>query len=121
MIVVVPTQHIIVMEAWDGLIGLIGRLPILKWFLGLLISLLKVRRRGFMAWPNISAKRMIVPERVGHITTKQIAEEAIDWLRSPSRLLGQKKDLQALRGNKGATKKFCQQIINLLKEKKLLN
>ena len=38
MIVVVPTQHILAMEAWDGLVGLIARLPILKWFLGLLIS-----------------------------------------------------------------------------------
>ena len=121
MIVVVPTQHILVMEAWDGLIGLIARLPILKWCLGLLISFLKMRKRGFMAWPNISAKRMIVPERVGHITPTQIAEEAVDWLNSPSRLSGQKEDLQSLRGNKGATKKFCQQIINLLEEKKLLD
>ena len=121
MIVVVPTQHIEVMEAWDGFVGLIARLPILKWFLGLLISYLKMRKRGFMAWPNISAKRMIVPERVGHITPTEIAQEAIDWLNSPSRLLGQKKDLQALRGNKGATKKFCQLIISLLKEKNLLD
>jgi len=121
MIVVVPTQHILVMEAWDGLVGLIARLPILKWCLGLLISFVKLRKRGFMAWPNISAKRMIVPERVGHITTAQIAEEAIDWLHSPSRLSGQKEDLQALRGNKGATQKFCQEIINLLEEKKLLS
>tara|TARA_B100000427_G_scaffold206530_1_gene171892 strand:- start:196 stop:846 length:651 start_codon:yes stop_codon:yes gene_type:complete len=120
MIVVVPTQHIAVMEAWDGFLGLIARLPVLKRLLGLLISSLKMRKRGFMAWPNISAKRMIVPERVGKITPKQIAEEAIDWLQSPRRLAGQKADLQALRGNKGATKKFCQQIINLLKEKKLL-
>ena len=64
---------------------------------------------------------MIVPERIGHITPQQIAEEAIDWLNSPSRLSGQKKDLQALRGNKGATKKFCRQIISLLEEKKFLN
>ena len=121
MIVVVPTQHISVMEAWDGLVGLVARLPILKWCLGLLISFMKMRKRGFMAWPNISAKRMIVPERIGHITTTQIAEETIDWLNSPSRLAGQKKDLQALRGDKGATKKFCQEIINLLEENKLLS
>ena len=120
MIVVVPTQHILAMEAWDGLLGLIARLPILKWFLGLLISFLKLRKRGFMAWPNISAKRMIVPERVGKITPKQIALEAIDWLNSPSRLSGQKEDLKALRGERGATKKFCKEIINLLEEKKLL-
>ncbi len=120
MIVVVPTQHILVMEAWDGFVGLIARLPILKWCLGLLISLMKLKNRGFMAWPNISAKRMIVPERIGHITTTQIAEETINWLNSPSRLLGQRQDLESLRGDKGATKKFCKQIINLLEEKKLL-
>ena len=121
MIVVVPTQHIFVMEAWDGFVGLIARLPILKWCLGLLISFIKLRRRGYMAWPNIYAKKMIVPERVGNITPKQIAEETIDWLNSPRRLSGQKKDLQSLRGSKGAIKKFCYQIIDLLKEKKLLN
>ncbi len=121
MIVVVPTQHILIMEAWDGLVGLLARLPILKWCLGILISFLKLRKRGFMAWPNISAKRMIVPERVGHITPKQIALEAIDWLNSPSRLSGQKADLKALRGERGATKKFCREIINLLKDKNLLN
>ncbi len=121
MIVVVPTQHILVMEAWDGLLGLIARLPILKWCLGLLISFVKLRQRGFMAWPNISAKRMIVPERVGQITTAQIANETMDWLNSPARLSGQKEDLQALRGVKGALKKFCQEIINLLREKKLLS
>tara|TARA_Y100001968_G_scaffold68413_1_gene59467 strand:+ start:243 stop:1520 length:1278 start_codon:yes stop_codon:yes gene_type:complete len=120
MLVVVPTQHILVMEAWDGLVGLIARLPILKWFLGLLIGFVKLRKRGFMAWPNISAKRMIVPERIGNITTIQIAQEIIDWLNAPERLAGQKKDLQALRGSKGATKKFCQEIINLLSEKNLL-
>ena len=74
-----------------------------------------------MAWPNIYAKKMIVPERVGNISPKQIAEETIDWLNSPRRLSGQKEDLQSLRGRKGAIKKFCYQIIDLLKEKKLLN
>jgi len=116
MIVVIPTQHMLVMEAWDGLIGLIARLPILKRFLGLLISFIKLRNRRFMAWPNISAKKMIVPERIGHITPKEIAQEAIAWINSPSRLSGQKKDLQALRGKKGATKKLCQEIISLLEK-----
>ena len=121
MIVVVPTQHILVMEAWDGFVGLVARLPILKWCLGILISFLKLRKRGFMAWPNIVAKRMIVPERVGHITPRQIAQEAIDWINSPNRLSGQRNDLRELRGSKGATNKFCQEIINLLNEKNLLD
>ena len=121
MIVVVPTQHMFVMEAWDGFIGLIARLPILKWFLGLLVGFIKIKRKKFLAWPNISANRMIVPERIGNITPNQIAQEALEWLNSPSRLSGQKEDLQSLRGSKGATKKFCLQIINLLIEKKLLS
>ena len=78
MIVVVPTQHILVMDAWDGLLGLIARLPILKWCLGLLISFVKLRKKGFMAWPNISAKRMIVPERIGHITCLLYTSDAAD-------------------------------------------
>tara|TARA_Y100001968_G_scaffold304268_1_gene319148 strand:- start:786 stop:2063 length:1278 start_codon:yes stop_codon:yes gene_type:complete len=121
MIVVVPTQHILVMEAWDGLIGLMARLPILKWFLGILVGFIKLRAREYLAWPNISAKRMIVPERIGKITPNQIAQEALAWINSPSRLSGQKEDLQSLRGAQGATKKFCQQIINLLIEKELLS
>ena len=121
MIVIVPTQHILVMDAWDGFIGIIARLPILKRLLGILISYFKMRKRNFLAWPNISAKRMVVPERVGNITPIQIAQEAVDWLNSPSRLFGIKEDLQSLRGSKGATKKFCQQIINLLEEKNFID
>ena len=74
-----------------------------------------------MAWPNISAKRMIVPERVGNISPKEIAKEAFEWLNSPRRLNGQKKDLQALRGEKGAIKKTCQEIIDLLIDKNFLS
>ncbi len=121
MIVIVPTQHILVMDAWDGIIGIIARSPILKWCIGLLISFIKLRKRGFMAWPNISARRMIVPERVGNITPKEIAKEAFGWLNSPRRLDGQKKDLQALRGKKGAIKKICQEIIDLLVSKRFLS
>ena len=112
MIVVVPTQHILVMEAWDGLVGVMARLPILKWFLGLLISYLKLKKRGFMAWPNISAKRMIVPERIGAIKPFDIAKEAIEWLHSPERLNGQITDLKSLRGSKGAVNSLAELIIN---------
>ena len=47
-------------------------------------------------------------------------EETIEWINSPSRLSGQKEDLKLLRGEKGATQKFCQEIIKLLTIKKLL-
>jgi len=114
MIVVVPTQHLTVMEAWDGFLGIIARLPILKYFLGLLIGLWRMRGNKFMAWPNITANRMVVPERIGKITPKDIANEANDWLNSPKRLEGQREDLRSLRGKPGAIKLMVKEIINLI-------
>ena len=114
MIVIVPTQHLEVMEAWDGLLGIIGRLPIFKWCIGFLISLWRMRKKGFLAWPNITAKRMIVPERVGEIFPKEIATEALDWLNHKEKLKKQKEDLQLLRGKPGAVKKLANEILDLI-------
>jgi len=114
MIVIVPTQHLAVMQAWDGGFGLLARLPGLRWFLGLLLSAWRMRHHGLLAWPNISAGRMVVPERVGRITPEQIAEEAAGWLASPERLKGQQDDLRSLRGQPGAVAALAQEVRNLL-------
>ncbi len=114
MIVIVPTQHLFVMQAWDGLIGLIGRLPFLRYFIGFFLSAWKLRNRGYLAWPNISAGRMIVPERVGPITPKEIASEASDWLAAPERLKGQKDDLSCLRGSSGAINALVNEVCDLI-------
>ncbi len=114
MIVIIPTQHINVMEAWDGLFGLLARLPIFKWFIGISISLWRLRKLNFMAWPNISANKMIVPEKIGKIYPKEIAYEAATWLKSPERLNGMKEDLQNLRGKSGATEAITFEIIKLI-------
>ena len=114
MIVFVPTQHMNEMQAWDGLLGIIGRMPILKWLFGITISLWRMRRRNFMALPNISSKRIVVPEIIGKIQPKEIAIEAESWLKSPERLKGQKKDLENLRGDSGATERICLEIIELI-------
>ena len=83
MFVLVPTQHLEVMQAWDGGLGLLARLPGLRRLIGVLLTLWRLRNNGLMAWPNISAGRAVVPERVGAITPEQIAAEASDWLASP--------------------------------------
>lgn len=114
MIVIVPTQHLNVMEAWDGVLGIIGRLPILKRFIGLFISIWRMRNKGFLAWPNISAGRMIVPERVGILKPHAIAMEAYEWIQAPNRLQGQKEDLQSLRGKPGAVEAMAKEIIKLI-------
>ena len=114
MIVIVPTQHLEVMQAWDGAIGLLARLPLLRRLIGGLLSLWRLRHNGLMAWPNISAGRAVVPERVGAITPQQIAEEAADWLAAPDRLQGQRDDLQALRGQPGAVAALAEEVRQLL-------
>ena len=114
MIVLVPTQHLQVMQAWDGALGLVARLPLLRWLLGLALTAWRMRQRGFLAWPNIAAQRPVVPERVGPITPAQIAEEAADWLAQPSRLAGMRDDLRSLRGQPGAVAAMTQLVQELL-------
>ena len=114
MIVLVPTQHLHVMQAWDGGIGLLARLPILRWLLGMALTAWRMRHHGFLAWPNISAGRLVVPERVGAITHEQIAEEAADWLNQPARLEGMRDDLRSLRGQPGAVAALAGMVRQLL-------
>ncbi len=114
MIVIIPTQHLDIMEAWDGLIGLIARVPFLKRFLNIIISTWRIKRTKFFAWPNIIANRLVVPERVGNITPNEIAEEIVQWLNSPTKLKGQKEDLQSLRGKPGAIEALTNQIFSLI-------
>ncbi|MEB3104837.1 MAG: glycosyl transferase [Cyanobacteriota bacterium] len=114
MIVLVPTQHLHVMQAWDGWLGLLARLPLLRRLLGVALTAWRMRHRGFLAWPNIAAGRMVVPERVGAVTPAAIAEEAADWLTSPERLAGMRDDLRSLRGQPGAVASLAAMVEGLL-------
>ncbi|MFZ9851104.1 MAG: glycosyl transferase [Vulcanococcus sp.] len=114
MIVLVPTQHLHVMQAWDGGLGILARLPILKWLLGAAMTAWRMRHHGFLAWPNIAAGRAVVPERVGAITPAEIAAEAADWLAHPERLAGMRDDLRSLRGQPGAVAALAAMVRELL-------
>ena len=114
MIVLVPTQHLQVMQAWDGGLGLLVRLPLLRRLLGVALTAWRMRQRGFLAWPNIAAGRSVVPERVGVVTPAAIAAEAADWLASPGRLAGMREDLRSLRGRPGAVAALAALVEDLL-------
>jgi hypothetical protein len=114
MIVLVPTQHLEVMQAWDGWMGLLARLPLLRRLVGVALTAWRMRHRGFLAWPNISAGRAVVPERVGPIEPAQIAAEAADWLDHPERLAGMADDLRSLRGAPGAVAAVAEMVRGLL-------
>ncbi len=114
MIVLVPTQHLHVMQAWDGWLGLLARLPLLRRLLGVALTAWRMRHRGYLAWPNISAGRAVVPERVGAIQPATIAAEAADWLAHPERLAGMRNDLRSLRGRPGAVAALAAMVQELL-------
>jgi hypothetical protein len=114
MLVLVPTQHLHVMQAWDGLAGLVGRLPVVRRLFGVLLTLWRLRHRGLLAAPNIAAGRQLVPERVGAITPEQIAAEVQQWLADPARLAGMAEDLRRLRGAPGAVAALANLVVELL-------
>jgi hypothetical protein len=114
MLVLVPTQHLHVMQAWDGLAGLVGRLPLLRRLFGVALTLWRLRHRGLLAAPNIAAGRQLVPERVGAITPEQIAADVQQWLAEPPRLARMAHDLRQLRGKPGAVAALADLVGELL-------
>ncbi len=116
MIVVLPTQHLSNMNAWDGIFGVIGKIAFFNRCLTFLVKYLYFRRKKFFAWPNIKAKKMIVPERIGHISPKTIAKEALFLTKNRDRLKRIGDNLLKQRGGKGAARKLAYIIFNSIKK-----
>jgi hypothetical protein len=114
MLVLLPTQHLEVMQAWDGWMGLVARLPLLRRLVGVALTAWRLRHRGFLAWPNISAGRSVVSEHVGSITPAGIAAEAAHLLNHPEKLAIIRKDLRSLRGKPGAVKYLADMVVDLV-------
>ena len=116
MLVVLPTQHLNVMNAWDGIFGVIGRISFANKFLTFLVKYFYFKNKKLFAWPNIKAKRMIVPERIGNFSPRNIAKEALYLLKNKDHLKSISDNLLKERGDKGAVKKLGSIIINLIKK-----
>ena len=117
MIVLMPTQQLDAMRAWDGLPGLLANLPGLGSLLAKLINswfLYQNRhRKRFFAWPNIWANRAIVPELLGELQPAEVAAIVIDH---PEQLTQIRQELQQVRGEPGAAQKLVNIALNLLRE-----
>ena len=98
MLVVLPTQHLTMMNAWDGIFGVIGKIAFINRFLTFAVKYFYFKRKKFFAWPNIKSKKMIVPERIGNISPKEIAREVLF-------LIKDKDQLKSIK-NKGYLHKF---------------
>ena len=79
------------------------------------MSYFYLKKKKFFAWPNIKAKKMIVPERIGNITPRKIAYEALFLIKNKDQLKSISDNLILQRGSKGAAKKLARIIFNSIK------
>tara|TARA_S200000501_G_scaffold191477_1_gene180272 strand:- start:442 stop:1710 length:1269 start_codon:yes stop_codon:yes gene_type:complete len=115
MIVILPTQHLNAMNAWDGIFGIIGKISFINKLLTFLIQNWYLKKKKFFAWPNIKANKLIVPERIGNISPKQIAYEALFLIKNKKYLKEQKENLSKQRGETGAVENLAYIILNSIK------
>jgi len=112
MIVLLPTQQLDAMRAWDGIPGLLVNLPLVGTGMAKAINWLVLRRLGLLAWPNIWAQSEVVPELVGKLQPQAVAEMVIDFLTHPEKLQQMRDRLRSIRGQPGA----AQKLANLVRE-----
>ncbi len=110
MIVLLPTQQLDAMRAWDGLPGILARLPGVGSSFAKLINWLVLRQKRLFAWPNIWAKAEIVPELVGKLDPQDVAQLVIDYLDDPDKLEEMRSRLRAVRGEPGAAQKLAELV-----------
>lgn len=114
MIVLLPTQQLDAMRAWDGLPGILARLPGIGSGLIRIINLFMIqqilRQNRLFSWPNIWAKTEIVPELFGAVQPLEVAQLVIDYLEHPEKLEEMRSRLRAVRGQPGAAGKLAQLV-----------
>ncbi len=118
MMVVLPTQKLEVMKAWDGIPGLLANLPLVGDPLARPINRLvlrKIYQQGrLFAWPNLWAQRSVVPELIGPLQPRVVADQLVDYLDHPDRLAAMAADLRSLRGTPGAAAKLATLVVTEL-------
>ena len=82
MLVMLPLQRPDLIPL-DGLMGQIGKVPILGPLLKRLLVKIKLAQMPFLALPNQKSGHAIVPELIGHISAEQVAIEAEKILNDP--------------------------------------
>ncbi len=112
MIVLIPTQQLDAMKAWDGLPGLLANLPLVGSVFATAINwaILQLGKGKLYAWPNIWAGEEIVPELIGRLEPDVVADLAIDYLSHPDKLAQMGDRLRSVRGESGAAQKIAKLV-----------
>ena len=118
MIVLLPTQQLDAMRAWDGLPGLLARLPGVGQGFAKIINFIIIKqvlsKKRLFAWPNIWAKQQIVPELLGKLEPKVVAQMVLDYLENPEKLELMRQQLKGVRGQPGAAEKLAELVVKEL-------
>ncbi len=117
MLVLLPTQQLDVMRAWDGLPGMLVNLPGVGAILARWINRAFLRQRRLLAWPNIWAGEEIVPELVGELEPQTIAHQVMTYLQEPATLEAMRSRLRQARGKPGAAHKLVKLVQQALAQK----
>jgi lipid-A-disaccharide synthase len=115
MIVLLPTQQLDAMRAWDGLPGLLANLPGVGSSFAKVINWWFLKRKGLLAWPNIWAKEEVVPELVGKLQPAEVGEMVLDYLQHPEKLQAIRSKLRSVRGEPGAAQKIAQLVLEVMR------
>lgn len=110
MLVLLPTQQLDIMRAWDGLPGLLANLPGVGAAFATIINGWAARKPSRRAWPNIWAQREIVPELLGRLEPAAIAAHVLNYLEKPELLEQMRQELRQVRGQPGAATKLVQLV-----------
>jgi lipid A disaccharide synthetase len=117
MIVLIALQQLDAMRAWDGGLGILVNLPLIGSPISKLVNTIAYRTMGSrkFAWPNIWAGGVeIVPELVGNLDAKIVAEFTIDYLEHPEKLAAMRSALRQVRGESGAADKLASIVADLI-------
>lgn len=116
MIVLIALQQMDAMRAWDGLPGILVNLPLVGSPIAKIVNTIAYWKMGNykFAWPNIWAGREIVPELVGNLDAKTVAEFTLDYLEHPEKLAAMRSDLRQVRGEAGAADKLAAIVADLI-------
>jgi lipid A disaccharide synthetase len=117
MIVLIALQQLDAMRAWDGTLGILVNLPLVGTPIAKLVNTIAFRTLGNrkLAWPNIWADgEEIVPELVGYLDAKNVAQVALDYLEHPEKLAAMRSRLQRVRGEAGAGDKIAAIVQSLV-------
>ncbi|WP_416670877.1 lipid-A-disaccharide synthase [Egbenema bharatensis] len=110
MVVLIPTQQLDAMRAWDGIPGLLANLPGVGTLFAKLINGWFLRKSRLLAWPNIWAGEAIVPELIGELQPEAVTDLVLDWLDRPEVLAETRRKLRQVRGRSGAVQQFAQLV-----------